>query len=87
MRSVTGSFLFHLFLASSFFSPPLVRFAWTVWVDGLGLAVRDYCRDAGKLCAVIYTLSLYRANYTLGLWNTLRGSKHKMLSTRSVTRI
>lgn len=57
MRSVTGFLsFFHLFLASSPFSPPLVRFAWTVWVDGLGLAVRDYCRDAGKSRPVLYTL-------------------------------
>ena len=50
MRSVTGSSF--LSFVSGFFSPPVVRFAWTVWVDGLGLAVRDHCRDAGELCTV-----------------------------------
>lgn len=39
MRSVAG--FLSLFCVSGFFSPPLVRLLWTVWVDGLGLAVRD----------------------------------------------
>lgn len=41
MRSVAGSFLPLCFLAFLPFIPPLCRFDGTVWVDGLGLDVRD----------------------------------------------
>lgn len=39
MRSVAG--FLSLFVFLDFFLPLLVRLLWTVWVDGLGLAVRD----------------------------------------------
>jgi hypothetical protein len=55
MRSVTGSSFFS-FVSGFLSHPRWFDFAWTVWVDGLGLVVRDYCRDAGEF----YLLFRYR---------------------------